>query len=174
MQHADELRVCFLDVDGVLARTGHVELQKVLLLQIMVRRTGAKIVLSSNWRNHPQLKDELIQVLVGFGIEYIGDTPYCGPDSKLLRPVEILSWLHAWSLTPNRPAVKQYVVVDDRYLASEVGGDELQGEFGVAYRCVHVPATSIRKAECSILTCAQVISYAQIQKRDLIPKQYNR
>lgn len=123
------LRVCFLDVDGVICCNGDgvLESGKLLLLQRLVRETGAKIVLSTNWRNYPDLKRRLIGALATLSIDCIGDTPNCGPDALLMRPVEILSWMQAWNLGSDRPKIKQFVVVDDRPLTSEVGGDKLEG-----------------------------------------------
>ena len=119
----------FLDVDGVLCcnQSGVLETPKLLLLQKVVRQTGAKVVLSTNWRYYAELKRKLIRVLASFGIDCIGDTPNCGPDAQMLRPLEISSWLKAWNMASGRPPIKQFVAVDDRLLTSEVGGDQLKG-----------------------------------------------
>ncbi|KAL1519995.1 hypothetical protein AB1Y20_023477 [Prymnesium parvum] len=125
------LRVCFLDVDGVICcnQTGVLEPSKLTLLQKVVRKTGVKIVLSTNWRHYADLKRRLIRTLATFGIECIGDTPSCGHDSQLVRPLEIASWIKAWNLNDVRPKMEQYVAIDDRLLTSEEGGSELEGHF---------------------------------------------
>ena len=106
---------------------GVLETPKLLLLQKIVKITGAKVVLSTNWRYYADLKKRLIQALESFGIECIGDTPNCGRDEQLLRPKEILAWLNAWNMAPNRPPVTQFVAIDDRLLTSEYGGENLEG-----------------------------------------------
>jgi len=125
------LALVFLDVDGVLCcnPSGVLETSKLLLLQKVIRQTGAKVVLSTNWRYYAELKRKLIRVLASFGIDCIGDTPNCGPDAQLLRPLEISSWLKAWNLAAGRPPIRSFVAVDDRLLTSECGGEQLKGHF---------------------------------------------
>lgn len=54
----------------------HVSLRKLLQnLSRVARETGAKIVLSSDWRRHPEARAEAQQVLTGAGLELIGCTP---------------------------------------------------------------------------------------------------
>lgn len=125
-----ELRVIFLDVDGVLCcnTDGVLESDKLALLRDVVVATQAKVVLSTNWRYYPDLKSHLIDVLESFGIDCIGDTPNCGPDSQRIRPMEIAAWLRSWQ-SSDRPKITQYVAIDDRLLLSETGGERLRGHF---------------------------------------------
>lgn len=124
-----DVRVCFLDVDGVLCcnHAREVERSKLLLLQKVIRRTNAKVVLSTNWRLFPELKTKIILILASFGIDVIGATPLLGPDEKRLRPQEIGAWLDMWNSAPGRPKVKHFVAVDDRLLTSERHGALLKG-----------------------------------------------
>lgn len=136
------LRVIFLDVDGVICcnTSGVLETPKLLYLQKIVRATCAKVVLSTNWRYHADLKSRLIRVLGSFGIECIGDTPLIGDDGmQPYRPKEILAWLEAWNSSPGRPTVKQFVAVDDRLLLQEVGGEDLEGRSHLVQQCVSGP-----------------------------------
>lgn len=102
-------KIIFLDIDGVLnsldyfesvkGHKGYKEInpEKVKLLKEIVERTGAKIVLSSTWRDLGRRKYEpdhplyayLIDTLREYGLEIIDHTPYINQD----RPKEIKAWL---------------------------------------------------------------------------------
>ena len=55
-------RLIFLDIDGVICcnNEGVLEQSKLELLRQVVDATGAKIVLSTDWRRIPKLKQLLI------------------------------------------------------------------------------------------------------------------
>ena len=84
------MKLIFLDVDGVLnsaewleTNQGEIDPAKVRLLKQMIDATGAKVVLSSTWRNidgsdgnprHP-MYDYLVGELRACGIEIFSRTP---------------------------------------------------------------------------------------------------
>lgn len=111
------MKVIFLDVDGVLndaytkrltkAGFTFVDKDKILLLKHIVDKTGAKVVLSSDWRydeNDPDL-DELQIELSKFGIFIFDFTPI---HTSNYRGSEIQEWLY------NHPNVLNFVILDDR------------------------------------------------------------
>ena len=106
---------------------GILETPKLLLLRDIVNHTGAKIVLSTNWRYYAELKGKLLSVLDSLGLQCIGDTPHYGQDEDFVRPREILAWLKAWDSAPGRPLVTHFVALDDRDLTKELDGEHLEG-----------------------------------------------
>eukprot|EP00747_Dinoflagellata_sp_TGD_P170915 gnl/TRDRNA2_/TRDRNA2_203695_c0_seq1.p1 gnl/TRDRNA2_/TRDRNA2_203695_c0~~gnl/TRDRNA2_/TRDRNA2_203695_c0_seq1.p1 ORF type:complete len:217 (-),score=43.31 gnl/TRDRNA2_/TRDRNA2_203695_c0_seq1:411-1061(-) len=97
------LRVVFLDVDGVLALRdgscrevgpGEVEPSCArLLIDLLARAGGARVVLSSTWRYKICAKIRLLGALVRLGADrhvLVGQTPDCNPFD---RPGEIRQWL---------------------------------------------------------------------------------
>ena len=111
------MKCIFLDVDGTLnhlhtkERTpdgaiGVME-SKIKLLKRIIDRTGAKIVLSSDWKLHPQSQD--FQYLTEKCIKHGGFELYdCTPDiSWERRGLEIGSWLG------QHPEVTEWVILDD-------------------------------------------------------------
>jgi len=118
----------FLDVDGVLCCNfqGRLEADKLHELQRVCCATDAKVVLSSDWRRSPPLKDRVISALRDLGVECIGVTPEHSSmmnRAMLVRPVEITTWL------ASHDHVSQWVAIDDRDLHTEEGGGALQGHF---------------------------------------------
>lgn len=128
-------KIIFLDIDGVLNSVDYYEQvkdckgykeinpEKVKLLKEIVERTGAKIVLSSTWRDLSRRKCEpdhslytyLIDTLREYGLEIIEHTPYIEED----RPKEIKAWLDKQSDKGTR-----FVSLDDdfpKYKYDEAG-----------------------------------------------------
>ncbi len=118
------MKVVFLDFDGVLNSLGffqreHGPLDRldpaaVQRLDLLVRRAGAKVVVSSSWRVGRTL-DALRQLLAqaGYDGEVVGCTPDLGSrvyvaDGSALRSLEIRAWLDAQT-----EPVEAYVVLDD-------------------------------------------------------------
>ena len=116
------MKVIFCDVDGVLndtTKTYEVDDKRVRRLSKLVRKTNAKVVLSSNWRLvytlykqhqplHPSQKMAIKKLLFLFKLHHIeiyDITPTIGygPES---RPLEIKRWI-----TMNHP--DSYVIFDD-------------------------------------------------------------
>ena len=122
------LKLIFLDVDGVICcnGAGRLENDKLKRISKVVEETGAKIVLSTDWRRDPSLKAIITTALGEVGCTVIGATRK-GPPLKPVRPQEITGWLDAF-LEKGRE-VTEWVAVDDRELIGEMGGDRLKGHF---------------------------------------------
>lgn len=119
-------KIIFLDVDGVLncektqrvTRNGYlfVSGRKIKLLQKIVKETGAKIILSSDWRynrDDPELNGDFLQLrdeLNRYGIQISGYTPYISWPN---RGREIDLWLK------DNQEIKNFVILDD---SNEVKG----------------------------------------------------
>lgn len=116
------MRVLFLDIDGVLNRDGtkercgsYVGVDRTLATKLTawLAKTDIKIVLSSTWRNHPEMHAHLHDA----GIHWISVTPDLArkrsiDDNHALwqacgRGLEINAWL-AVALQP-----VQYAILDD-------------------------------------------------------------
>ena len=112
-------RVLFLDVDGVLnngAWAAQMYDQGVRIyrddilyepslaqLKRIVSTTGAKIVVSSSWRQIPTSYQHLLEWLTKYGLEVYDKTPYVGGE----RGNDITAWFS------RHPGVWQYVILDD-------------------------------------------------------------
>ena len=130
MNHCKEAymnKYIFLDIDGVLnsmdwfernkGAKKHIEINpdKVKLLKEIVAQTGAKIVLSSTWRDlaaHDnkqghEMYTYLIDALKQFGLSILDHTPYIDNN----RPKEIKMWLEN---NINEKDVR-FVSLDDDY-----------------------------------------------------------
>lgn len=107
--HINPMKIIFLDIDGVLntSRTKElvcggclgIEPGKADLIKRIVKETGAKIVLTSTWRHHPDLSQAVRDQVV----EFIGVTRSLGTE----RGFEIEEWLIA------HPEVERYAIIDD-------------------------------------------------------------
>ena len=108
----------FLDLDGVICcnRQGQLEQPKLAQLHRVIAATGAKVVLSTDWRRYPEAKQRAESTLKGLGIECIGATPEL-PLYSRQRPKEILAWLTAF-----QEPVATWCAIDDRQLLQEEGG----------------------------------------------------
>jgi Swiss Army Knife RNA repair-like protein len=104
-------RVIFLDIDGVLApirqwdRYGDLDRACVAVLNEIVARVGAEIVVSSTWR-YGKTAAELQQMLAaaGFAGRVVDVTPTGAPGAS--RGDEISAWLAEHD-------VSGYVIIDD-------------------------------------------------------------
>ena len=123
------IKLVFLDVDGVICCNGQGRLEEDKLARIrrVCTETGAKVVLSTDWRRDATLKQVISTSLTDRGMSVIGATKK-GPPLKPIRPQEITGWLDGYLVKhPNN--VSEWVAVDDRELISEIGGDRLKGHF---------------------------------------------
>ena len=118
------VKVIFLDFDGVLnAQTDvcchgvSILPQKIQLLKQIVDATGAKIVLSTSWREHWSADetgcDDTGVLMNGIfsqsGLEIWDKTPQLPPR----REAQIRSWLDA------HPETENFVVLDDALLSAD-------------------------------------------------------
>jgi hypothetical protein len=130
--------VIFLDIDGVICcnMAGRLEESKLAILADVVKKTQAKVVLSTDWRRQANLKRQVVAALNRLDIEVIGATPM-KPMFSPIRPTEINEWMRE---NRDKVGVDQWVAIDDRDLVNEQGGRELVGHF------VHThPASGLTK-----------------------------
>lgn len=126
-----------MDIDGVLNSRAYdrrrnwngqtdIDESRLPLVKRIVDETGAKIVLSSTWREHwdkaPDKCDNdgvyINETFAKFGLEIYGKTPDLG--MSMDRPDEIRAWLKSAG-----EQVERFVIIDDyRY-----GWGELSGNF---------------------------------------------
>ena len=124
------MKILFLDVDGVLnsasyfntrltprdARPRDIDPMRALLVHRIVEATGAKIVVSSSWRLHP---DGLAEVRKAIDPHYLDKTPR--HDRYEHRHAEIKEWLDGQAFI-GRP-VERYAILDDDTFAGDGHGD---------------------------------------------------
>ena len=124
-RHDMGIAVIFLDIDGVICcnMAGRLEEGKLAVLNSVAKATGAKVVLSTDWRRQAQLKRQVVAALKRLDIEVIGATPMKAMFQPI-RPVEILEWMSA---NGSKSEVTSWVAIDDRDLLNEQGGQGLQG-----------------------------------------------
>lgn len=123
------MKIIFLDIDGVLnswryyksivasgrritrAHADHFDPKAVKVLNEILEKSGAKIVVSSTWRlkyedyeANPLVRIDMAKVLREQGVvgEVIGITPRLG-----LRGTEIQAWLD------ENPGIESFVILDD-------------------------------------------------------------
>ena len=144
------MNVIFLDVDGVIdskRKRNHLESAKLELLVDAAQQTQSRIVISSHWRLVQPQHRQLQAVLRYLGLEVIGSTPVRRPWEPE-RPLEIVEWLTAYNEHARelqRPAVTNFVAVDDRNLLSERGGAQLRGHFVRTDVNIGLTATSVER-----------------------------
>ena len=129
----DFLKVIFLDFDGVLNSAKYllgcgdfgmaIDPTRMVLLRRIVDATGAKIVLSTSWREHwsknmgecDSTGAHINDIFDEYGLQVFDKTP----ELRVKRETEIKSWLD------KNPEAKSFVVLDDRLLSA----DYLNGHF---------------------------------------------
>ena len=107
--------------------THSLEHDKLNRLGDVVRRTDAKIVLSTDWRRDPSLKAKCINALAEHGCTVIGATRKGSP-LQPIRPKEIWGWLQSYQNDRGKH-VTAWAAIDDRALLMEQGGEHLKGHF---------------------------------------------
>ncbi|CAE8586335.1 unnamed protein product [Polarella glacialis] len=124
------MKLIFLDLDGVLVtrRLGVFEDKLRDNLKTVVEQTGAKIVLSSDWRRHPFARAEARRELQKVGLDFISFTP-CMSQYIAQRPTEIMTWKRDNARNPELENLTHWVAIDDRELLSERHGSFLRGHF---------------------------------------------
>lgn len=115
---------CILNIKNLYRKWVHpfsVEQLRVKRLAKIVKKTNAKIVMSSSWRggfwnvpydNKTNNQKKLTNLLNKYNIEVIGITPNCGKRSE-----EILTWI-----SKNKDKVKNFIILDDEVF--DLGGLE--------------------------------------------------
>ena len=115
------MKVIFLDIDGVLNSReydreraeddGNIDRTRLPLLKEIVDKSGAEIVLSSNWRDYwekdpsvcSDIGRELNDIFASAGLVLSDKTGY----HRLGRAYEIKEWLNT------HPDVERFVILDD-------------------------------------------------------------
>lgn len=119
------MKVIFLDIDGVLNSRAYdrkrnwneqtdIDETRLPFVKKIVDETGAKIVLSSTWREHwsidPGLCDSdgvyINNSFAKYGLEIYGKTPDLGRNFD--RPDEIKAWLDS-----TKENIESFVIIDD-------------------------------------------------------------
>lgn len=125
------MKLIFLDIDGVLVtrRPGCFEEHLLRNLKRVCNESGAHIVLSSDWRRHPQARQEAQRVLGTVGLKFIACTPCMSP-YLAQRPTEIMTWKREWRKgRSGEEPLTNWVAIDDRELVQERHGQHLRGHF---------------------------------------------
>ena len=117
------MKILFLDIDGVLnsarydrekaTEDGNIDASRLELVKEIIEKTGARIVLSSTWREHwekdPTLCDndgaEINRIFAEYGLTVFDKTPILPQHSP--RAVEIGAWLE------EHPEATAYAILDD-------------------------------------------------------------
>ena len=122
------MKILFLDFDGVLnsekylKRSGSfgvaLDPERMALLRGIIDKTGAKIVLTTSWREYWEKESDLCQeagreinrFFGEFGLSVFDKTQKIGKE----REGEIEAWLEA------NPETEKFAVLDDRFLDSKI------------------------------------------------------
>lgn len=122
------MKVIFIDFDGVLNTEKYVrscaefgliiDPSKMVLLKQIIDATDAKIVLSTSWREHWDVETqycdnigaEINNIFEQYSLHIFGKTQIL----NCSRENEIAAWLKS------KPQVTNFVVIDDRFLDSEL------------------------------------------------------
>lgn len=104
-------KVIFLDCDGVLNRMGLTNDDRYFVpecfseFQRIVMETGAKVVISSSWREYKDWYKMLVDFLGAIGIDVIGKTEVIYGNQ---REYEIFKYMEN-----NKGKISNYVILDD-------------------------------------------------------------
>ena len=106
------MKVIFLDLDGPLFDNGEFIKEASYCLSELVRLTGAKIVITSDWRIGKDVNQVMSRLSVSLGIttlEVIGITDVVYHNShEIPRGAEIKLWLEE-----HLEDIESYVIIDD-------------------------------------------------------------
>jgi hypothetical protein len=138
------MKVIFLDVDGVICVDNKICIKHIKRLQSIVERTGAKIVLSSNWRLYQNFFDNISSLLSRFNMTIIGMTP----NIENARPYEIFVWLKKY-----KPST--CVILDDRMLNLEPSGFRIS-------QCFFNCKTTIGLTDAIVESAVDFLNYRSI------------
>lgn len=126
-------------------------------LRYVVNKTGARIVLSTDWRRTKEARNEVKRILAHHGMEYISCTPQHGSPYSLNRATEVLSWVEDYNARcreEGRDAsemVEAFCAIDDRPLIHEVEGQGMVGHFVMT----HIRRGLTRPACEAVIKCLE-------------------
>jgi len=118
------MKIIFLDIDGVFVTHKSIDRfhngkqfgpENVKEFNRIIRRTGAKIVVSSVWRLYNSFEG-LVAELRSNGLEgtFIGTTPRI-PAASAVRGLEIQAWMDRWKRIwrAKKDTIESFVILDD-------------------------------------------------------------
>ena len=111
-------KIIFLDFDGVFILNDVVDPKSVKNLNYLIKETGAKIVVSSDWRN--QCTIEILEDLFSnwnINAEIIGVTEKIGDNNFMFLELNRTEEIEKYILENN---VENYVIIDDLKLYNDV------------------------------------------------------
>jgi len=110
--------IIFLDFDGVFILNDVVDLKCVKNLNYIIRETNAKIVISSDWRNHHTIND-LEKLFLSWGIkgDIIGVTERHGENSFMFLEHNRTEEIEKFRKDND---VSNYVIIDDLKLYNSI------------------------------------------------------
>jgi len=113
------MKIIFLDFDGVLNRGDEpntclrqLSPSCVKILNTLIERTNAKIVITSVWRIL-RTTAELRQIMVHYGFRFPGNVIDKTPRNGGRRGTEIEEWLRSYSIAGWSGEVEKIVIIDD-------------------------------------------------------------
>lgn len=130
-------------------------------LRYIVAKTGARIVLSSDWRRHREARNEVKRVLAHYGMEFIACTPQHGSPYSLNRATEVLTWVEDHNRRCREECrdvsemVEAFVAIDDRPLIHEVEGAGMVGHFVMT----HIRRGLTRPACEAAIKCLETLQH---------------
>eukprot|EP01120_Amphizonella_sp_Union-15-10_P014529 TRINITY_DN7063_c0_g1_i1.p1 TRINITY_DN7063_c0_g1~~TRINITY_DN7063_c0_g1_i1.p1 ORF type:complete len:166 (+),score=28.01 TRINITY_DN7063_c0_g1_i1:111-608(+) len=131
-------KILFLDVDGVLIlfnNRGVFSKEALKQLKRVLQLTGAKVVLSSNWKRTQESIEKLNKELLDMGAETVfGTTPELDYETSISssRVKEIEKWLDDYE-TKNGEKIVYWAAVDDLDLG-KVGSERFIDHFVITHR----------------------------------------
>lgn len=145
-------KIIFLDCDGVLnkaclgadKRYFHPDCFRAF--QRIVRETGAKVVLSSSWREFPDWYEMLVDFFAVIGIEIVDKVPVLGIGT---RESEIDRWM-----SENLASLGEWVVIDDWDMSESFPGHFVHtcspGSIGLTEELADAAIGILGKDKCGI------------------------
>lgn len=128
-------KVIFLDIDGVLCIKGKLLKELIINLKTIVEKTGARLVLSSNWRLYEHHRNRISETLSKYGMEIVSYTDSLAD----IRPYEIFSWIKK-----NKPDM--CIILDDRPLDKELYGEMIKSIFIKTNQSIGLKGLCVEKA----------------------------
>ena len=116
------MQICFLDIDGVINSEDYalyryeskkfdldefIDERAVTLLNYIIKKTDAKVVLSSSWRGDIENTEKRLKD-AGFKYDIFDITPYC---VSRVRGEEIQAWIDKYE--KDHEPLESYVIIDD-------------------------------------------------------------
>jgi hypothetical protein len=142
----------------------------VMNLKSVVDATGAKIVLSSDWRRDRLSVEMARRNLQAHGLDIISRTPSLSPWVPV-RPAEIVQWIDEYCRSGK---ISAWIAIDDRNLLEEQQGHHLRGHFvrtkpsigldrGTARHCIQL--LQQQSGDCHRKTISNPLAHTHMRTR---------